>query len=264
MIHVTVIVGGHPFIEDQFAELFDSLDGVEATIVAWPNAEALFATGGLDGTDVLALYDMPGVGLRQGQTPLPPDPPAVVVEGWHRLLDAGRPVVAMHHSIASWPAWPEFADIVGGRFHYAPARLHDTDWPDSGYAHDVRQTMTVLAPEHPVCAGLPATFELTDETYLCPVFAAGLTPLIGTDAELDTEHHWSAALAVAGRLHDRDGWSHPAGVPLAAWTHHVGNSTVVYVQPGDGPESYRNPNYRLLLGNAIRWAATTAERTASV
>jgi hypothetical protein len=34
----------------------------------------------------------------------------------------------------------------------------------------------VLAPDHPVCAGLPATFDLHDELYLIPPVAPGVTP----------------------------------------------------------------------------------------
>jgi uncharacterized protein len=257
-VRATVLVGGHPFDGAAFEELFASLDGVDPTIVAWPAAEALFAAEGLADTDVLVLYDMPGVGLRTGAPPAPPQPPPIVVDGWRRLLGAGLPVVAMHHSIASWPAWAEFADVVGGRFHYAPATLRGTAYPDSGYAHDVRQTLSVIDPDHPVCAGLPPSFELTDETYLCPVFTADVTPLVATDATLDTEHHWSAAAAIAGRMHDRTGWTHPNGAPLAAWTHTVERSTIVYVQPGDGPAAFTNPHYRRLLVNAIGWAASTS------
>jgi hypothetical protein len=256
-VRATVVVGGHPFNAESFSAMFEALDGVDAAIVAWPEAERLFTPGGLADTDVVVLYDMPGVGLRSGEPPVPPPPPTAVVDGWHRLLDEGVPVVAMHHSIASWPAWPEFADILGGRFHYAPASLRGVDYPDSGYALDVHQRLTVLAKLHPVTAGLPASFSLTDETYLCPMFGDEVTPLIGTDAPLDDQHHWSAVAAVCGRMFDRDGWSHPAGTQLAAWTHRVRASTVIYVQPGDGPAAFTNTNYRRLLGNAITWAATT-------
>ena len=252
-----MLVGGHPFDTDAFRAMWMSFPGIHATQIAWPEAEQVFAPGGLDDADVLVLYDMPGVGLRRDGPPSPQPPPAVVQQGWAHLLQHGMPVVAMHHAIASWPAWPMFADIVGGRFHYAPAQLHGVDYPDSGYRLDARQTLAVLAPDHPVCAGLPASFELTDETYLCPVFTDAVTPLLGTDAPLDTDHHFSAAAAVAGRRNSRDGWSHPQGTPLAAWTHRVHSSTVVYVQPGDGPSAFTNPHYRRLLANAVTWAAST-------
>ena len=53
-------------------------------------------------------------------------------------------------------------------------------------------------------------------------------------------------------------WHHPPGSPYLAWHHVVERSTVVYVQPGDGPSAFGNPCYQRLLDNAIAWAASTA------
>ena len=52
----------------------------------------------------------------------------------------------------------EYAELVGGRFHYQPGRMGGVDYPDSGYVLDVTHTVEVLAPEHPVCAGLGQSF----------------------------------------------------------------------------------------------------------
>jgi hypothetical protein len=256
-VRATVLSGGHPFVADAFEDLLAHLDGVSCRHLGWPQAASVFEPGGLDDTDVLVLYDMPGLGFRPGQVPNRPAPPAGVTAGWERLLAEGVPVVALHHSIASWPAWDRFADIVGGRFHYVAARLDGADWPDSGYRHGVRQHLRVVDASHPVCAGLPEQFELTDETYLCPVFESRVTPLLVSDAPKVGTEFYSATLAVTGSRNSRQGWSHPAGSALAAWTHRVGNSTVVYLQPGDGPEAYANTHYRTLVSNAVRWVATT-------
>ena len=43
---------------------------------------------------------------------------------------------------------------------------------------------------------------------------------------------------------------------LLGWTHTVGNSPVVYLQPGDGPASYADPNVRRLIRNAIGFVGT--------
>jgi hypothetical protein len=34
------------------------------------------------------------------------------------------------------------------------------------------------------------------------------------------------------------------------------NSPIVYLQCGDDPVAYDNPNYQMLLGNAIRWVGS--------
>ena len=256
-VRATVLSGGHPFDGPAFAELLASLDGVACRHVPWPDAIGVFAPDGLDTTDVLVLYDMQGIAFNHGSRPTLVEPPAVVVDGWKHLLAAGMPVVSLHHNIAAWPTWERYADIVGGRYHYVAGSLHGTAWPDSGYRHDVSQQLSVAAPGHPVCAGLPASFELTDETYLCPVFEDAVTPLLVSDAPKTQDDFYGTDLALHGQMHSREGWSHPAGSKLAAWTHQVDHSTIVYIQPGDGPTAFANPHYRRLLGNAITWVATT-------
>ena len=261
MIRATVLVGGHPFDTAAFGELLSSMTEVEVSLRRWPEAEAVFAPHRLDATDVLMLYDMPGVGLgRSGDGQMsvtPAEPPVQVQEGWDRLLHRGVPVVALHHALAGWPSWPRYADILGGRFHYRPAVLRGRQWPDSGYRHEVAQSISVVTPSHPLCAGLPSSFELIDEAYLCPVFDDEVTPLLVTNAPRSDHDHLSAATATGMVVTDGIAYSHPAGSDLAAWTHRVGSSSVTYIQPGDGPAAYSNQWYQALLLNAVRHAAPT-------
>lgn len=42
------------------------------------------------------------------------------------------------------------------------------------------------------------------------------------------------------------------------WVKTAGRSPVAYLQPGHGPTAYANPNYRRLVANAIRRAASPA------
>jgi type 1 glutamine amidotransferase len=172
----------------------------------------------------------------------------------HELCESGCGLVFLHHAIASWPAWAEFADIVGGRFHYAPASLHGVDYPDSGYRFDVRHTVEVLEPDHPVCAGLGERFTLTDELYCFPVLSGEITPLLRTTFDTtDTSQFFSADLAIRGRRNSNEGWHHPPGSPLVGWTKQAGRSPVVYLQFGDGPQTYADPSFRKVLSNAIQW-----------
>ena len=40
------------------------------------------------------------------------------------------------------------------------------------------------------------------------------------------------------------------------WIKTYKNSPVVYLQFGDGPEAYQNPNFRRILSQAIKWASS--------
>jgi uncharacterized protein len=253
VFRATVLVGGHPFDETAFNEMLASLDGIDCSVVAHPDAADLVADPDrlVAYADALVLYDMPGLRFTRGQDPDLVPPPHAVTTGYEQLWKSGLGIVALHHSIASWPAWPRWREVIGGRFHYVPA----DGWPDSGYRHDVTQRLTVVDTEHPVTAGLDGGFELTDEVYLCPIDDDDVAPLITTDAVLDDQHTWSARRAVHGHRTDRTGWSHPPGSRLAVWTKDVGASRLVYIQPGDGPSAFTNPHYRRLLTNAIRWVA---------
>ncbi len=46
--------------------------------------------------------------------------------------------------------------------------------------------------------------------------------------------------------------SHPKSSNPIGWARAEGKSRVVYLQLGHGPSAYADPNYRRLLGNALR------------
>ena len=96
-----------------------------------------------------------------------------------------------------------------------------------------------------------------DELYLAEVFETDVEPLIRADSPFTRDRFYSAAAAVAGRMNDNAGWEHPPGSNLVGWTRRAHNSPVVYLQPGDGPDAYDNPNVRNLIEDAIRWVVAT-------
>jgi type 1 glutamine amidotransferase len=246
-IDVQVVTGGHPFEAEPFFDVFDHLGDI-----AWHRAAAPSADH-----DVVVFYDMPGIRFTHGDPPLELiEPTDAQRQVFADLCERGTGLVFLHHAIAGWPAWSGYADLVGGRFHYAPARLRDVDYPDSGYRFDVCHTVEVVDPHHPVCAGLGERFTLTDELYCFPVFADDVTPLLRTTFDTsDPSRFFSADLAIRGRRNANDDWSHPPGSPLVGWTRSAGASRVVYLQFGDGPETYADPSFRTVLGNAIQWVA---------
>jgi hypothetical protein len=263
---VLLVTKGHPFEREPFLALFDANEQITYEHVEHPDAQVRLNPQHLGDVDAIVFYDMPGMQFTRAEPPLAVVAPSPeFMAGFEALLDAGVGMVFLHHAIASWPAWPRYADIVGGRFHYGPGMLHGIDYPDSGYLLEVDHTVQVLAPEHPVCAGVPAEFGLHDELYLAPIVIdpadPNTVPLLRTTFPLTPDHFWSTDLALRGRRNERGTWTHPSGdaLPnsdLLGWARPVGNSRTVYLQPGDGPSTYANPHYRRLVANAIEWVAT--------
>jgi hypothetical protein len=243
-----VLSGGHPYEAGPFAELLASVDW-EVTHLVHPEAEGAVAEGALAQADAALFYDMPGYTFAHGRVETtPPSPGFIAAIRTH--FAGGKGAVAMHHALAGWAEWPEWAEMLGGRFLYQPDEVRGEEMLDSGYRHDVAYEAEVLA-DHPVTAGLPATFTMCDELYLAQVFANDVTPLIRARHAFIRENFYSAAQAVAGAMFSNAGWDHPPGSDLIAWTRPVGAGQLVYLQPGDGPATYASPHLRRLLANAL-------------
>ena len=253
-MRVAVVTKGHPFDAPAFFDVFDSMADVQLTHVEHPEALTLVEPERAAEFDAFVMYDMPGITFTSGDPPAEfSPPPPDYVDAFRALLEAGKGMVFLHHAIAGWPAWEEYAQIIGGRFNYQPATLAGVDYPDSGYRHDVTHTIEVLDSSHPVCAGLGPTFTLNDELYLFPVLEADVHPLMRSTYDFVDGNFYSADLAIRGNRNERGDWHHPRGSNLVAWTKTVGASRIAYVQFGDGARTYADPNYRRIIANAIRW-----------
>jgi type 1 glutamine amidotransferase len=252
-IQCLVAVRGHPFDRTAFDALFQSMEGISATMVDQPAAARLMTPEGMRRFDVLVLYDMPGLDFTVAENaPAYIEPDAELIIGFQALLEQGKGVVALHHALAGWPTWNAYGEWLGGRFLYHPGNIGDMPVLDSGYVHNVTHFVSPV-PEHPVTDGLAPSFAMTDELYLCQIFDRDVTPLLYSDAAFTHDHFYSADHAVKGRMYDREGWNHPPGSNLIGWAKLAINSRLVYLQPGDGPSAYDNPHYRRLVENAIRW-----------
>lgn len=250
-----VLSGGHPYDEPAFAALLNALDGWQVAHLIHPEAERLVAEGAAAEADALLLYDMPGYEFADGRVTSRP-PSAGFRQAMVSRLDAGRGLVAMHHALAGWADWPEWAELVGGRFLYQPGLVRGREVLDSGYRHDVAYTAEVVA-DHPVTAGVALTFEVTDELYLAELFETQFTALVRARHDFVREGFYSAAAAVAGRMFDNRGWDHPPGSNCVAWCKPARNAQLVYLQFGDGPAAYRNPAVQRILANALAYTAAS-------
>lgn len=267
MTRLLLITKGHPFHKDKFFKIFDGLVAdeessvTEYTHVEQPAAQHFFDPDAAKNWDVFVMYDMPGIEFadstarKHGTFPVKfHDPSDEFIAGSRALLEAGKGMVFLHHSIAAWPTWEEWAHVIGGRFHYQPGSLRGVDYPDSGYRHNVNHTIEVVDREHPIVKDIPSTFEFTDEVYLAPVLEDLVDPILRSNLPFIAEDFYSTNLGIRGKGYSNEGWDHPQGSNLVGWVKHAGNSPVAYLQFGDGPDQYVEPLYSRLINNAISWA----------
>jgi type 1 glutamine amidotransferase len=259
-LNVLVVAKGHPYLRDPFMAIFDEMEGVSGTLVEQPAAQRLMSVKGMKDFDALVLYDMPGLDFQAEDRPGYVEPSAEFKEDLLALLENGTGVVGLHHALAGWPAWPEYAELLGGRFLYKPGSLRGVQRPDSGYRHDVTHTVMPAQPNHPILDGVKFPMTLTDELYLAEIFDDSIEPLLVSNHTFAREAFYSAAQAVAGRMFSNEGWQHPDGSNLVGWIKRAGRSPLVYLQPGDAPATYGHPGYRRLIRNAIHWVASDAAR----
>lgn len=262
-IELFVVTKGHAFSRDGLEAMLRAA-GAEPTMVDQPAAAVLLNPEQMRRYHAILFYDMPGLDFRAPLAERPGfvEPTPEFTAGFEALMAEGKGLVMLHHAAAGWPAWPRYAEAIGGQFLYRDAVIAGEARPDSGYLGDVAYTARVADGAHPVTQGLPERFELTDELYLQQVFDdPTIHPLLYLDDTIATERFHSARRAVR-RLADGEGapWVPDALNPLLAWAKPAGNSPLVYIQPGDSPATYADPTYRQLLGNALRWVVSDEAR----
>ena len=135
------------------------------------------------------------------------------------MLEQGKGAVFLHHSLASYQDWGEFEKIIGGKYVL-------TGRDSSTYRHDVEVPVEIINKEHPVTKGL-SDFVIFDEVYGNFKVLPSVEPLLAT--------------------------THPESGNIIGWANSYGSSRIVYLQGGHDHHAYEDPNFRLLLKQAIQW-----------
>jgi type 1 glutamine amidotransferase len=142
---------------------------------------------------------------------------------FREFVDGGGGVVALHHAIVSYPGWAWYRELLGGQYLQQPA----ADRPASTYLHDQDLEVRRVTP-HAITRGVRLT-RIHDENYKGMFIAPTNTVLLAT--------------------------SHPTSDGPLAWVSAYPRARVVYIQLGHGSEAHRDPGYRALVRNAVRWVA---------
>lgn len=250
--NLLVITRGHPFERDPFFEMIDSL-GFQWSHIEHPAAQDFFNGNNIQKYNAILFYDMPGLNFESS-----PDQKSFFInpsENFKRnfidKLTHGIGCVFLHHSLAGWPLWEEYSEIIGGKFLYKPGKVRDIDSPDSGYRHFVDYKVTSVG-DHPITEGLE-DFEIEDELYLAHVFEDSINPILRSNYSFTKDNFYSASNALAGNLNSNENWNHKDGSNIVGWTKNYKKSAITYLQFGDGVKSYENENVRNLIRRSLNW-----------
>jgi type 1 glutamine amidotransferase len=214
-IKVLVITGGHEFEHAAFYNVFDAIQNITYDTLMQPRANELISSSEVNRYDALVFYDMVDSISPARQ------------QAYINLLNKGKAMIFLHHSLVSYQGWPEFIKIVGGQYHTSPVVVNG-DTLRATYEHDVDMPVKVEDKQHPITSGI-SDFEILDEVYGGVEIMPTIKPLLST--------------------------TQPKSMRYIAWINHYGNSDVVYIQLGHGPTAYANTNYRRLIQQAIEWSA---------
>lgn len=215
-LKVLLITGGHGFEKEPFFKMVNDIAGISLTTAEHAKTGATaYERDDLLKQDVVVLYDMPMTITEPQKT------------AFLSLFDKGVGVVVLHHALVSFQDWPEYEQIIGGRYPKPPnGEPQVTDVV--GYQHDQEVPVTIVAKDHPITAGL-SDFTIHDEIYWGFRVGKDVAPLLSTTHE-------------------------KSGKPLA-WTRQQGKSRLVYLQLGHDHRAWENPNYPELVARSIRWVA---------
>jgi hypothetical protein len=208
-IKVLILTGGHAFKAEPFFKMFDDNPEIAWTADKDINAAEPYDREDLFNYNVVVLYDSP-TKMTDSQR-----------ARFLALFDHGIGVIVLHHAYLSYPLWPEFERITGGRYIYQKEQMTN-GIASSTYKGDVDIPITIVDKNSSITAGLSG-FTLHDEHYFNMHMQTNITPLL------------------------------KSGDQVVAWQRKEINSRVVGIIVGHG--CYEDPNFRKLLGQSIHWVA---------
>jgi uncharacterized protein len=214
-IRILVITGGHDYNKEKFNQMLGSLgENITYQVNELPGAYEMFKPANRDKYDVLVFYHM-----------------------WQKISDEeakvfadcisqGKPLVVLHHSICAYDDWPEYINIIGGKYFHKPTTVNGKVYQPCSYIHDLNFKVRIVDQKHPVTKDI-ADFDIFDETYKGFYVSDDAKPLLTTDESSST--------------------------PVIGWTKKYGKAQVVTIQSGHDVDTYENPNFRKLLSQSIKW-----------
>lgn len=214
-IRILVITGGHDYKVEDFNQMLNSLgDNITYQLAELPKAYEMFLPENRSKYDVLVFYHM-WQQITDEQA-----------KNFSECIIEGKPLVALHHSICAYDDWPEYFNIIGGKYFHKPTIVNGKEYQACSYIHDLHFKVKITDSMHPVTKNIK-DFEIFDETYNGYYVEKGVIPLLSTDEQTSN--------------------------PIIGWTKQYGKAKVVTIQSGHDAPTFKNPNYRMLLKQSIEW-----------
>jgi len=215
-LKVVVLTGGHGFSEKPFFEMFESLPGIEFTHVSLKDSSEIFEDVSDWPYDGIVMYNMTQKISEKRR------------KNFLKLLDDGVGLVVLHHAIAAFSEWPEFFKISGVRYYLKDTEVDGVMHERCKWKEGVDIPVHIEDSDHPVTRGIK-DFTVHDEVYMGSSFQSDNHVLLTT--------------------------THPLSDKTIGWARTYGNANVCFVQLGHGASIFADPNYRKLMGQAIKWTA---------
>ena len=216
-VRVLFITGGHDYDKENFDRMLSKLP-IVYDHVAHPDAYALLKADKIAKYDVVLLYDMNNEISPEAQ------------QDFVAMLRNGKGLVALHHAFCGYDYWPEFVEIIGGRYHHFPWTKDGVVQKPSNYSHDVNLQVRVEDKNHPITKGV-TDFEIIDEGYGDTEIRPDVHPVLSTNS--------------------------PENGPFVCWTNRYGKSRVVALTLGHDRQAWEHPSFLKVLSQAIVWAKKT-------
>ncbi|SRR5579871_718970 len=143
------------------------------------------------------------------------------------VKEDGKGFVAAHTATTAFMSWPEFGELLGGRFDNHPYGV-------------VEGSVVNEAPDFPATKHFPLVFNFTDEFYQAKDFSREKARVL---LRLDT-----SKLPANPQMHRTDG-----DFPLV-WAKMYGNGRVFYSALGHDAKTWDNPDVKTMCFEAIKWA----------
>jgi type 1 glutamine amidotransferase len=141
------------------------------------------------------------------------------------VRDDGKGFVGAHVALTAFEGWPEFGELLGGRYDGHP-------WGQAA------GTIINEGADFPATKHFPATFAFNDEFYQAKDFSrTGARVLLRLDV---------------GKM-PANPESHTQDMPLA-WAKNYGKGRVFYSSLGHDPSVWDNRDVALMYFEAIKWA----------